>query len=126
MRPLAEIIAMSVDKRNQMVLLDYGADGFQAICAFQPPMAGAFKRKAVRMVVIGAWGDGWDHLSVSLEKRTPTWEELEHARRLFTQPEETWMQLHVPPSDHVNINPNVLHLWRPLEGTIPRPPQYMV
>lgn len=72
--------------------------------------------------VIAASGGGWDHVSVSLESRTPTWEEMEWVKRRFFRESETAMQLHVPVRDHVNNHPYVLHMWRPLRGTIPMPP----
>ena len=76
--------------------------------------------------VIAASGMGWDHVSVSLQDRCPTWDEMELVKRLFFKPTETAMQLHVPPSEHVNVHPHCLHLWRPLRGEIPRPPSIMV
>lgn len=68
----------------------------------------------------------WDHLSVSTATRCPTWEELEHVKRLFFKPDECAMQLHVPPRDHVNNHPYCLHIWRPIDVPIPRPPAIMV
>lgn len=58
-------------------------------------------------------GQGWDHVSVSLEHRPPLYEEMEAVRRLFFKDEECAMQLGVPRADHVNVHPNVLHWWRP-------------
>jgi hypothetical protein len=58
--------------------------------------------------------------------RCPTWEELEHVKRLFFEPHECAMQLHVPPADHVNNHEFCLHIWRPLDVDIPRPPSVMV
>lgn len=78
------------------------------------------------MRVIASAGDGWDHVSVSRRNRCPNWPEMEHVKRLFFRDEETAMQLHVPPADHVNCHPHCLHLWRPLAGEIPRPPSIMV
>lgn len=69
---------------------------------------------------------GWDHVSVSLQTRCPTWEEMERVKRLFFRDDETAMQLHVPPSEHKNCHPYCLHLWRPHEVAIPRPPSMMV
>jgi hypothetical protein len=69
----------------------------------------------------------WDHVSVSLkEDRCPTWEEMEFIKRLFFRDDETAMQLHVPEVEHINCNPYVLHLWRPQNEVIPRPPAIMV
>lgn len=76
--------------------------------------------------IIASAGGGWDHVSVSRTKRTPNWPELEHVRKLFFLPDETVMQLHVPESDHVNFHSNCLHLWRPQDVEIPRPPAWMV
>lgn len=91
--------------------------------AFLVPMPGNL-RNFLR--VIAASGDGWDHVSVSCENRCPTWEEMEYIKRLFFHEYETAMQLHVPVADHINAHPYCLHLWRPLSGTIPRPPSNMV
>lgn len=76
--------------------------------------------------VIATADAGWDHVSVSLSNRCPTWEEMEHIKRLFFRDDETAMQLHVPPTDHVNVKATCLHLWRPHVGEIPRPPAWMV
>lgn len=69
---------------------------------------------------------GWDHVSVSRTNRCPNWPEMEHVKHLFFKDEETAMQLHVPPTDHINCHPNCLHLWRPQQAEIPRPPAIMV
>jgi hypothetical protein len=68
----------------------------------------------------------WDHLSVSTPTRCPTWEEMEFLKRLFFERDECAMQLHVPPRDHVDNHPFCLHIWRPLDVEIPRPPSIMV
>lgn len=89
--------------------------------AFMVPNA-----EGVSLRVIAASGLGWDHVSVSLPDRCPTWDEMELVKRLFFRDDETAMQLHVPPADHVNVHPYCLHLWRPLGAQIPRPPSIMV
>lgn len=76
--------------------------------------------------IVASSGEGWDHVSVSRQNRCPNWPEMEHIKRLFFKDDETAMQLHVPPSDHVNFHPYCLHLWRPHGVEIPRPPAYMV
>jgi hypothetical protein len=75
--------------------------------------------------IIAASGGGWDHVSVSLETRCPTWAEMSLIHRTFFKPDETAMQLHVPEKDHINTHPFVLHLWRPLSKLrkIPLPPK---
>jgi hypothetical protein len=78
------------------------------------------------MVVLASRGEGWDHVSVSLKRRCPWWPEMEQIKHLFFEPHETVMQLHVPASDHISYHPYALHLWRPLDAKIPRPPGWMV
>lgn len=69
---------------------------------------------------------GWDHVSVSRKNRPPNWSEMSFVKRLFFKESETAMQLHVPVEDHVNCHPHTLHLWRPHDQEIPRPPSFMV
>ena len=76
--------------------------------------------------VIAAYGMGWDHVSVSLPNRTPNWREMEYVRKIFFEPDEVVMQLHVPESKHINIHDNCLHMWRPHDQEIPLPPDIMV
>jgi hypothetical protein len=79
-----------------------------------------------KLHIIASWGGGWDHVSVSLHDRCPTWDEMERVKRAFFLDGETAMQLHVPVKDHINVHPYCLHLWRPHEGSIPLPPKWMV
>lgn len=76
--------------------------------------------------IIVSIGLGWDHVSVSRANRCPNWPEMEHVKRLFFRDDETAMQLHVPPADHINCHPYCLHIWRPHDAAIPMPPSWMV
>jgi hypothetical protein len=76
--------------------------------------------------VIASSEDGWDHVSVSRTSRCPNWPEMEFIRHKFFRDDETVMQLHVPPAQHINFHPYCLHMWRPHHQTIPRPPAIMV
>jgi hypothetical protein len=78
------------------------------------------------MVVVASNNDGWDHVSVSRKNRVPNWAEMSAIHRMFFKDDEVAMQLHMPPSDHINIHPFVLHLWRPHDSTIPLPPKIFV
>jgi hypothetical protein len=70
---------------------------------------------------------GWEHVSVSLARRCPTWEEMCYVKGLFWDSEDCVMQLHPPQSDYVNCHPYCLHLWRPVGGAaIPVPPSFLV
>lgn len=99
------VLAMNPDGGNFLVLLRPGG---------------------VRFVVVASFGMGWDHVSVSLNNRCPTWGEMDQIKRLFFHPWETAMQLHVPPSDHISVHPYCLHIWRPQSADIPMPPSFMV
>jgi hypothetical protein len=63
--------------------------------------------------VIFSDGIGWNHVSVSLPTRCPSWEEMCYVKNVFFDPEETVMQLHPPESTYVNNHPFCLHLWQP-------------
>lgn len=76
--------------------------------------------------VVASFGLGWDHVSVSRSDRCPTWDEMCQIKRRFFRDDETVMQLHVPPHENINMHPYCLHLWRPQDVPIPRPPAVMV
>ena len=78
------------------------------------------------MIVLASSGNGWDHISVSLRGRCPTWAEMEQVKRMFFREDEVAMQLHLPPADHISHHPHCLHLWRPLNVSIPLPHDWMV
>ncbi len=87
--------------------------------AFEFPIRGKWLR------VISSGVDlrhGWEHVSVSLANRCPTWAEMQYVKELFWTDEETVVQFHPPADRYVNHNPNCLHLWRPLGQTIELPP----
>lgn len=88
--------------------------------AFELPFGGH------TLAVIVSDGDGWDHVSVSLGDRCPTWEEMCHVKDLFFEPEECVVQYHPPRSEYVNNCGECLHLWRPHDAVIPRPPGIFV
>ena len=97
-------------------VVDYGEDGFAAIV----------NCNGVSMRVIASWGGEWDHVSVSLPNRTPTWQEMEYVKRLYFKPEEWAIEYHAAVSDHINNHPFCLHIWRPQDGSIPTPPSEYV
>jgi hypothetical protein len=78
------------------------------------------------LIVICSTTHGWDHVSVSGTSRCPVWQEMEMIKRKFFYEDEVCMQLHVATKDHINIHPNVLHLWRPQNIAIPVPPKELV
>jgi hypothetical protein len=78
------------------------------------------------LFIIASISEGWDHVSVSMKKRIPTWIEMDYVRSLFFKEDEVVMQLHPARSHHINIMEFCLHLWRPHTEKIPLPPEVMV
>lgn len=76
--------------------------------------------------VIASTGGHWDHVSVSLPNKCPTWEDMNYIKDMFFEADECVMQLHPQKSNYVNLHKYCLHLWRPQRDTIPMPPIYMV
>ena len=83
-------------------------------------------RHAQVLRIIASNGAGWEHVSVSRNDRTPTWDEMCHVKALFWEPEDCVIQYHPPASEYVNNHPHCLHLWRPVEGNVPMPPALLV
>jgi hypothetical protein len=66
---------------------------------------------------------GWEHVSVSLRDRTPTWTEMCLIKDLFWDPEDCVLQFHPPKSQYVNCHPHCLHLWRRCDTNWETPPK---
>lgn len=76
--------------------------------------------------VIASWSEGWDHISVSLSHRCPTWQEMCFVKDFFFHPSECVIQYHPPEEDYINTHKYCLHLWRPQKEKIPMPPKILV
>ena len=76
--------------------------------------------------VIASDGQGWEHVSVSLTDRCPTWEEMCFVKKLFWDDTDCVVQYHPPASEYVNCHPYCLHLWRQIGVEFVLPPSYMV
>lgn len=76
----------------------------------------------------GMPGPPWEHVSVVVcdRERTPTWEEMCYVKGLVWDDEEVVMQLHPKRSEYVDKHRFCLHLWRPVDGSIPTPPKEAV
>lgn len=68
----------------------------------------------------------WEHVSVSLPNRTPTWAEMCFVKDMFFDKNEVVIQYHPAEKDYVNYHPYCLHLWRPKNVEIPTPPSILV
>jgi len=80
------------------------------------------------LTVIASNGMGWEHASVSMPRRTPTWKEMCQVKEMFWGDEDVVIQIHPKKSDYINNSPNCLHLFRKA-GTdefVELPPSIMV
>lgn len=80
-----------------------------------------YRHGALALVVISeakeeADGKVWLHVSVSRKDRIPSWEDLVSIKNIFIGKDEKAVQVLPPTKEHVDINPNVLHLYRCLDG----------
>lgn len=66
-----------------------------------------------RLNVVASIDDGWEHVSVSLQHRQPTWDEMCFVKRKFWEDEEMIIQYHPKKSEYVNVHKYCLHLWKP-------------
>lgn len=82
--------------------------------------------KKIPATIIVSDGMGWEHVSISLKDRTPTWEEMCAIKDLLWDEEDLVVQYHPPKSEYVNVAVNCLHLWRQFEGEFPAPPSLLV
>lgn len=66
-------------------------------------------------------GEVWEHVSVALPSRDPTWAEMCEVKRMFFHPEEECVQFHPKESEYVNLHPHCLHIWRNRNGNMKTP-----
>jgi hypothetical protein len=81
---------------------------------------------AVPLKVIASDGAGWEHVSVSLPTRCPTWEEMAYIKGVFWGDGDCVVQFHPSRSEYVNNHPCCLHLWRAIDAVMPLPPSLLV
>jgi hypothetical protein len=70
--------------------------------------------------------EGWEHVSVSTERRIPNWLEMCFVKDLFWSEDECVVQFHPPRAEYVNQHPNCLHLWKNTRQEFPLPPSLLV
>ncbi len=81
---------------------------------------------AVPLKVIASDGAGWEHVSVSLPNRCPTWAEMAYIKDVFWDDTDCVVQFHPPRSEYVNNHAFCLHLWRAIDAQFPLPPSLLV
>lgn len=83
-----------------------------------------------RVNVIASDGEGWQHVSVSLNDHPdtpPKWGVMCAVKDLFWNEEDVVVQFHPRKSNYVNFHKGCLHLWRCIDGREqPTPPSILV
>ena len=108
-----------IKSSRRLSILKEGIDGFAATLVHP-------NYKPGQIHVIFSWGEGWEHASVSLKSRCPTWEEMCMAKSIFWGPDECVAQFHPPESEYVNHHPYCLHLWKKISSEFDLPPRMLV
>lgn len=106
---------------SQAIRARFGSVGDETCGFFWMPIS-----SAVHLKIIASAGGGWDHVSVSLPNRCPTWDEMKLVKEAFFRDDEWAYELHAPPTENISIHPFCLHLWRSHFEVIPLPPTIMV
>ena len=91
-----------------------------------------------RLNFIFSYQMGWEHLSVSMPSKTPTWDMMCRMKDIFWNEDETCVEYHPAKSQYVNMHSHCLHIWRPIyckefctdpeskEEILPVPPHLLV
>lgn len=82
--------------------------------------------ESYELQVIASDGGNWEHVSVSMKNRTPSWKQMCFIKDLFWGEDDTVIQYHPAKSEYVNNHEHCLHLWRPLKEKLPTPPSIFV
>lgn len=108
----------TIKKNGYLEIKKEGVDGF----------GGTFydKKSRCKLNFIMSWGAGWEHCSVSMPNRCPSWEQMCSMKELLWNDDEVCMQLHPAKKDYINIHNYCLHIWKPIDKEIPTPPSIMV
>jgi len=84
------------------------------------------ENNAAPLKIIASDGEGWEHVSVSLPNRCPTWDEMCYVKGVFWDDDDCVVQFHPPTKEYVNNHPHCLHMWRPTGWNMPTPPGWMI
>jgi len=84
------------------------------------------KPSTVLRVLCAPMDGEWQHVSVSLPNRTPSWTEMNMIKKMFWGDDVTVVQFHPKKSEYVNTHPHCLHLWKKRDEEYELPPSILV
>lgn len=108
----------SYRRTDAAVIKHFGSIGDGSCGVFSIPS----KIDKALLLCVASEGMGWDHVSVTRRNRTANWPEMCQIVDLFWESTDTVMQLHLPALERADDNLHCLHLWRPIDAEIPKPP----
>ncbi len=115
-----EKLQIRLNYKDIIIIEDlYGDDGFIGVKAI-------IRYGTDFLRVIATNGEQWEHVSVSLQNRCPTWQEMCHIKEIFWNDDETVIQYHPAKEDYVNYHSYCLHIWKPMNQEIPKPPTILI
>lgn len=106
--------AIKDDRRFQEIT--HGTDGG----------AGYVSIRGKNIYCIYSNGGGWDHVSASTINRCPTWDEMCVIKDIFFDEDECCIEYHPAKADYVNVHDYCLHIWKPQNVELPKPPKIFV
>lgn len=68
----------------------------------------------------------WEHLSVSMPNKTPSWDQMCMMKNIFWNEDEACAEYHPKKEDYVNNHKHCLHIWKPTNEVLPLPPSILV
>lgn len=78
-------------------------------------------------VLCSPLGEGeWEHVSVSMPNRCPTWSEMTKIKNLFWGEDVTVVQYHPKKDEYVNNHKYCLHMWKKTNEEMELPPSMLV
>ena len=69
--------------------------------------------------VFGNDENGYEHVSVDMKERDPTWGEMCQVKDTFWHDEEECYEIHPRKSEYINMRQHCLHIWRHKIGKNP-------
>ena len=96
--------------KNEIRRVRHPIYGFPDLNSIEGCFQIMYKNK--RLHVQSGCGGGWDHVSVSLKHRCPTWNEMCYIKDIFWEPNETVIQFHPAADVKKNLHKYCLHLWK--------------
>lgn len=108
-----------IKHNHRLMIIQEGWDGFQSFLVHP-------NYKPYQIAIIASWGGGWEHVSVSLRNRCPTWDEMCMIKDIFWGEEECVVEYHPPKSQYVKLHPYCLHLWKKIGTEFETPPKEFV